>query len=355
MKVVFDAYWWVHGPAAVRRVLREIVLTWNRLHPEDELTLVVRKKHRADVDAPAGVRIVESGIYPQGFLARYATARVAKATGADAIFVHNFAAKSSAVSAVYLHDVLFETNPEWFTRPERAYFSLMTRWAPSADVVFSSTRAEGDRIARHTRAKHVLPIGLGLSRELMDSDDIQAVPDLVAGEFLLTVGRLNARKNLAGAIAGALASGRLRPDFPLVVAGGADGRAGDMGADVQAAIADGRIRLLGHVSDAQLRWLYRESAAFVYVSLGEGYGMPPVEAVGFGATPIVSDLPVFRETLGEVATYVDPMDPAAIGAAIRTALDTSSDLTGPRQIGTTWEQTVEAIRAEVARLVAARK
>ena len=137
MKVVFDAYWWVEGTPSLRHVLREIVFAWATRFPEDEIALVVRRRHLAAAadDTPAGAQLVATRARPQALLAAFVTERVRRRLGFDAVVVHNFSARSAKVSATYLHDVLFLTNPEWFTRIELAYFSFMARWIRRADVV----------------------------------------------------------------------------------------------------------------------------------------------------------------------------------------------------------------------------
>jgi glycosyltransferase involved in cell wall biosynthesis len=216
-------------------------------------------------------------------------------------------------------------------------------------VVLTSTATEGDRVRRHTRARAVVPVGLGLSRELVGGTAVEPVDGLQAGRFLLAVGRLNVRKNLAHSVLGALASGEVGPEQPLVLVGAGDGA--DLRKDerIRAGIDSGAIRLPGHVSDAQLRWLYGQTRLLLFLSLGEGFGMPPVEARAFGAPVLVSDLPVLRENLGDEATYVDPLDEAAIAHAVRDRL------AAPRATGESamlrrhdWGATVRAMRAELA-------
>lgn len=319
MKVVFDAYWWVEGPSSLRHVLREIVIAWHDSFPEDELVLVVRHAHlsRAAEGLPSGVTLRTTAMWPQALAAAVSVPATARRITADIVITHNFAAHSAgALSAVYLHDVLFLTNPEWFTRVERAYFSFMRRLAPRADIVFASTSTEGQRIAQHTRARAVIPVGLGLSSELANSSDEEVEPLLEPRSYLLTVGRLNVRKNVAGVIRAALATGLISPQRPLVVVGEPGGRRTELDDAAMAAVTSGAVIFTGLVSEARLRWLYRNTSLFVCLSLGEGFGMPPVEAAYFSATTLVSDLPVFRETLGGAASYVDPRDEHAVARAI---------------------------------------
>jgi len=353
MKIVFDAFWWGGGPPSLRHVMREIVLMWQKRYPLDELILVTRSKHNAasrnDIPDTASVR--ESPIWPQAFFAAGPVARIARQENADVVITHNFAARvPGRVSAIYLHDVLFETNPEMFTPLELRYFALMTRWVRHADVVFTSSYSEADRIRQNTHARRVIPVGLGLSEELIEPGALEEqYPGLTAKSYLLTVGRLNVRKNLERTILAAIESGVLTPTFPLVVVGSPDGKEVELSDAVRDAIADGRIIFTGFVTEARLRWLYRNTPLFMFLSLGEGFGMPPVEAAYFGAPVLASDLAVTRENLGALAHYVDPTDTEAIRDAILRCLRFPYPVPAPADdtLATqhNWAASVDAMRA----------
>ncbi|MCQ3029013.1 glycosyltransferase, partial [Pseudomonas tremae] len=120
-------------------------------------------------------------------------------------------------------------------------------------------------------------------------------------DFLLTVGRLNVRKNLAFTCLAAIRSGAISASFPLVIAGSVHGRSEDWPPEVQRAIADGAIILPGYVADEELAWLYGHCRAFLFFSRGEGFGLPPLEALRAGGEVLASDIPVMREILGEHA------------------------------------------------------
>lgn len=355
MKIVFDAFWWGGGPPSLRHVLREIVIAWHDKFPEDELILVTRRKHAAansrDPQLP-GV-YYETLLWPQALAATHAVRKIARRHKADAVLTHNFAANvPKAVSCVYLHDVLFMTNPEWFTRAERLYFSFMCRWISRADVVFTSSHSEAARIRNNSDASFVVPVGLGLSTELTTAgraDDPD--PTLTPGQFLLTVGRLNVRKNLETTILSALQTGLVSSDWPLVVVGSPGGKAATLGAEVRGAIQSGAVVFTGFVSESRLRWLYRNTALFSFLSLGEGFGMPPVEAAYFGAPVLVSDLDVFQETLGTAARYVPPTDTSAISAVMTATITAGQSPTPPNDERDelwrrhNWEHAVGAMRS----------
>jgi len=78
-----------------------------------------------------------------------------------------------------------------------------------------------------------------------------------------------------------------------------------------------RTHLMGVVSDAELGALYRDAHAFIFPSLAEGFGLPPLEAASVGVPVIASDIDTVRETLGDAALLVPPTDVQAYLAAYR--------------------------------------
>ncbi|WP_315095887.1 glycosyltransferase family 1 protein [uncultured Cellulomonas sp.] len=315
MRVLVDGYWWAEGPLSNRQVQREIVRHWVDLF-DDELTMVVPHKALDGIDAPRGVRCVGTRLWPHGVASVVDYPRIARRVGADVSVVHNFTPWTGR-SAVFVHDVMFQTNPEWFTLPERAYLRLVPWTLRRADVVATSSHHEAERIAAHNRGiAPVVPIGLAVGTELAT-----ARPTRPAGvdveEFVLSVGRLNVRKNLGRLFTAAARSGVITPTRPLLVVGEPEGARADLGPDVRDAVTSGAIRFLGRVDDGELAWLYGHADLFVYLSLDEGFGLPPVEALSFGCPALVSDIPVMRENLGASSAYVDPLDVDAIAAALQ--------------------------------------
>lgn len=139
----------------------------------------------------------------------------------------------------------------------------------------------------------------------------------VEDDFLLFVGTLEPRKNLLTllkAFSEVLRDTRFRPQ--LVVAGGEGWLMEETFAFVrQAGIAD-RVKLIGYVNDDELRALYSSCRAFIYPSLYEGFGLPPLEAMACGAPVIASRIPALVETIGDAALLVDPLDVQSLSAAI---------------------------------------
>jgi glycosyltransferase involved in cell wall biosynthesis len=129
---------------------------------------------------------------------------------------------------------------------------------------------------------------------------------LASGQYLLCVGRLNVRENLAVTLQAALRSRILSEDFPLSVVGEPSGRVTNADDEFRSAVTVGTLRIVERSSDSQLKWLHSHCALFLCLSLGgKGFGLPPVEAASLGCRVLASDIPVFRETVGSHATFVD--------------------------------------------------
>lgn len=81
------------------------------------------------------------------------------------------------------------------------------------------------------------------------------------------------------------------------------------------------VRLLGHVSADDLRYLYSGAYCFVFPSLYEGFGLPPLEAMAFRCPVITSNVTSLPEVCGDAALYVDPYDINDISEKIERLLD----------------------------------
>ena len=139
----------------------------------------------------------------------------------------------------------------------------------------------------------------------------------IEDDFLLFVGTLEPRKNLLTLLKAfdqIVRQTSLRPQ--LVIAGG-EGWLMDVTFSFikQSGIGD-RLRLTGYLADDELRALYSACRIFIYPSLYEGFGLPPLEAMACGAPVIAGRVPALQEVLGNAARLVDPLDVEALAGSI---------------------------------------
>ncbi|HSE19980.1 MAG TPA: glycosyltransferase family 1 protein [Pyrinomonadaceae bacterium] len=168
----------------------------------------------------------------------------------------------------------------------------------------------------------------------------------IDGEFILFVGTIEPRKNLRRLVEAfdlLLRTTSLSPT--LVIAGGQGWLMDDFAALITQKGMEERVCLTGYLDDEDLCGLYSSCAAFVYPSLYEGFGLPPLEAMACGAPVITSRIPSLTETAGSAARLVDPKDIDDIASAMVEMLSDRNLREHYAGLGThhvkkfSWEQT----------------
>jgi glycosyltransferase involved in cell wall biosynthesis len=130
----------------------------------------------------------------------------------------------------------------------------------------------------------------------------------VPGAYILTVGTLQPRKNLAAALAALERLVAQGTEHTLVIAGGRGWRDNALIERIERSPARTRVHLVGRVGDDELVHLYRGAACFVFPSRFEGFGLPPLEAMACGTPVIASNRTSLPEVVGGAGILVDPDD-----------------------------------------------
>lgn len=171
----------------------------------------------------------------------------------------------------------------------------------------------------------------------------------VEDEFILFVGTIEPRKNLLSlvrALDEILSTTSLRPQ--LVIAGKKGWLTDELYAYLKSSAIEELVSFTGYVSEEELRALYSSCRAFVYPSLYEGFGLPPLEAMACGAPVITSRTSSIIETVGTAARLVSPGDFRELAQAIvrvwtdSTERDYLSGAGRARAAQFSWERTAAA-------------
>ncbi len=173
-----------------------------------------------------------------------------------------------------------------------------------------------------TSAERIHVVRHGIDREMFTPEgpnDCQILSryGLQAGNYILHVGGLERRKNLAVLLdAYLLARHQHGLQAPLVFSGGTSQRIDCFSDRLQDPAVAPFVRCLGYTADEDLAALYRGSRALVLVSLYEGFGFPPLEAMACGTPVVVSDNSALKEMVGAAGLLVDPGNTTQIASAL---------------------------------------
>jgi glycosyltransferase involved in cell wall biosynthesis len=270
---------------------------------------------------------------------------------------------------VTFHDVTFFLLPERYPPLRVAYFRAASRaGARLCDVAITVSRTVKADVEQHLRLppERVRAVPLAAApcyRPLDDAGTLAAVrakynlPD----RFILNVGALEPGKNQATLIR---AFHRLRGqslNHGLVIAGPPAWRYERLLRLVDKLDLADEVRFLGYVPVEDLVALYNLADLFVFPSLYEGFGLPPLEAMACGLPVVASTAPALREVLDGAALLVQPQDVDGLAEAMAAALGDEPLRSHLREAGLqraalfSWERTARETAAVYHQAVAGRE
>ncbi|HEU4691999.1 MAG TPA: glycosyltransferase family 1 protein [Vicinamibacterales bacterium] len=140
-------------------------------------------------------------------------------------------------------------------------------------------------------------------------------------KFVLYVGNIKPHKNLVRLIEAFSELRRTHDDLKLLIIGDEISKLPALRRAVHRHKLHKHVRFLGYLKDDTLTVLYRLASVFVFPSLYEGFGLPPLEAMASGTPVVTSNVSSLPEVTGDAAVLVDPYDVDSIGNGIRRILD----------------------------------
>ncbi|MDO9002642.1 MAG: glycosyltransferase family 1 protein [Aquabacterium sp.] len=221
--------------------------------------------------------------------------------------------------AVVIHDAAVFSVPQAYGMAFRLVYKCMHRllaWRGARILTVSEFSRQ--ELARHlhiaAESIAVLPEGGEHVLRVLPDDGILTKADLLKRPFVLAVSSAQANKNFAF-VAQALAP-LGDPGFDVVVAGGTNPAV----FAAKGAALPPFVKHVGYVSDAELASLYMQAACFVFPSLYEGFGIPPLEAMARGCPVVASNAASIPEVCGPAAVYFDPVDPSSFLDALHQVM-----------------------------------
>ncbi len=228
-----------------------------------------------------------------------------------------------------IHDVLFESHPQFFSKSFVQFARLSSRNAIRRSAALLTVSAYSRQWMSQVYGVPLARIavthnGVDVQRFHPGQDGLQSVKDLglESGGYLCIVGRLEPRKNHVNLVR---AYAALPPEqrLPLLVIGQRDFSFEETFAEVKRLGLTQAVTFLEGVDDDALPALMRHAAAFVYPTWAEGFGMPVLEAMASGVSVITSDNTSLPEVVGDLAFMCEPHSVPSITQAISAALSES--------------------------------
>jgi glycosyltransferase involved in cell wall biosynthesis len=267
-------------------------------------------------------------------------------------------------SLMTIHDLNFFAYRKYSISSARWHYAFKiksyARQVDAITVVSESTKREVLRYLEVPEAKvHVVYNGYSpIFRPLEQSENTRRILEKynIKGKFILFVGTLEPRKNIQGLIR-AYHQCKAKDDFLLVLAGGKGWKYKHFFRLVENLKLENRVVFTWYVPDTELPALYNQASVFVYPSLYEGFGIPPLEAMACGLPVIVSNTTSMPEVVGDAGVYVDPNDVEQISHSIDTVLsddqlrNSMKEKGLERAEGFSWEKTAREILGLYQKLV----
>lgn len=339
MRVTIDISPWMNHHAGLGRYAGELTRALREVAPGNEYIGLYHAPHVLEPAAPLAnlkTRRVPLSAKPwrMSVLLAYAAGRNFDAqVGPTEIFHatdHLLPPLAKAKTVFTIHDLIFRFFPEYHLPLNRWYLALMLpRFMRRADAIIAvseQTRRDVEQLM-HIPAGKIRVIYEGVSpsfRPVQDSAERARVRAAyrLPPQFILFFSTIEPRKNLVTLLDAYAALVRQEASTPpLVVAGRRGWLYNKTLEHIRTLGLAERVRLTDWVAEDDVPALMSMAEVFVYPSLYEGFGLPPLEAMACGTPVISSDAASLKEVVGEAGLVVGPRDTAALTRTLARVLE----------------------------------
>jgi len=223
-----------------------------------------------------------------------------------------------------VHDMIHERFSNWFSQNDDTARRKRATVSRASHVICISENTRRDLIELYAVDPNKVSV-VYLGYEMLDAGVDSGGVSLALSKFapyILYVGDRGGYKNCEALLRAYAGSAWLRENFRVVCFGGGLFRADELELIRELSIKPGRIEQVSGGDDV-LAGYYRNAAAFVYPSLYEGFGIPPLEAMALGCPVICSNTSSIPEVVGDAGESFDPGQVESIRASIENVLQSS--------------------------------
>jgi glycosyltransferase involved in cell wall biosynthesis len=273
-------------------------------------------------------------------------------------------------SVVTIHDCIHLMFPQYLPNRRAYLYARTVMWAAAkrADAILTVSEASKRDILRFfdVKPEKVVVVHNAIDERFWTppaDDEVARVRERYQLEhgFVLYAGNIKPHKNLVRLIE---AFDEIRrgdfEEMKLLIIGDEISKMPALRRAVHQHHLHKQVRFLGYVSDETLAILYRLAAVFVFPSIYEGFGLPPLEAMASGAPVVTSNVSSLPEVTGDAAVLVNPHDTSSIVQGVRRVLSDPAFADQLRQRGPvrarqfSWERSVAKTRDLYERVASGR-
>lgn len=338
MHVAINGWFWDQENTGSGQYLRYLLQSMRRVAPQIEFTLIVPSDSSLS-GLPEGVNVISTntsrGNLSKIIFEQWTFPRVVKKVGADLAHVPYWGAPlSSPVPLITsVLDIIPALLPDYAANfKAKLYVSLVTASARGSSHILTISNASKTDIVKHLgiaedlvtttylAANEAYHPRMGAERDAAVKAKYQ-LPD----EFVLYLGGFDLRKQVNQLLLAYTYVGQAEGEhMPLVIAGQEPEWGSAMFPDLKAYASElditDYVHWIGRVAEEDKPSLYRLAKVFVYPSVYEGFGLPPLEAMQSGTAVVASDIAVMDEICGNAAYLVEAGNSRRMAGAILALL-----------------------------------